>query len=372
MRAFLLLLLAVPASLAAQVRQLRAVPDETFDASAVELSSPPGIRVNGKLQVFVADRDGKRMLRLSPDGRQADVVVREGAGPGEARGFIGLSWKGDTLWFFDNWQSRFTLLDQGGTFIRTLHTNDRCVAFSSFLMWDGCLEYLQNASAPPGAARASAPMPVVLTSEQKRRSDTLGVMRRERTTMVFTRADGMMYSVQPFGDDATISPVLNGTAALELRRAAATSARTDSVQLRLWTQPRGWGPWSVVRYEPRPLEPRAIDSTITAMADGMKKYSPWVTRDSLEARIYRPRFYPPAPQIMSTSSGTIWVRLDHAKVPAGSRSWLVFDDRLVEQARITIPAAFHPLDARDDLAWGYTLDEDDVPLLSRYRIVPAR
>jgi hypothetical protein len=370
-RLSLLLLSCCAPALGAQAKHLRAVPDATFDATAVELSSPPGIRVNAQLQVFVTDRDGKRMLRLSPDGQQADVVVREGAGPGEGRGFIGPSWKGDTLYFFDNWQSRFTLLDQGGTFLKTLLMSERCSSIGTALMGDGCLEYVQNPGRSAAGPDLNAPMPVILTSAQKQRTDTLGMMSREHTLMIFRQSNGMMYATQPFSDDATISPALNGTVALELKRAAATSARPDSIQLRLWTRSGGWGRWSVVRYEPRPLEKRVIDSAITAQADGYKKHAPWVTRDSLAAKIYRPRFYPPAPQIMSTSDGTIWIRLVHAKVPAGTTSWAMFDERLTERARVSLPAAFRPLDARADYVWGYVLDEDDVPIVVRYRLIPA-
>jgi hypothetical protein len=325
------------------------------------------LRVDRQNRVYVGDRSAVTISRLSPDGREVELLVRRGGGPGEAESFVGMGWRGDTLWFYDNRLVRFTLLDPSGKFIRTIPHNERCTTTipTALMAADGCLESLQLRSPP------EKPFPVIVVSQGKQRVDTLGFQSYAHTTMIFTPKDGMFMTTQPFSDDALINPAPDGRGVLEVQRSAASSAQKDSIRLRRWDRGTGWGAWRGIAYEPVPLPERVIDSVLAVQAEQFKKFAGWVTLDSLQRRVYRPRFYPPAPVVLSTTDGSLWVKLITTQSKPGTVIWVVLDGALREQARLSAPAGLRILDARGDYCWGFLLDDDDVPHIVRYKLVPA-
>lgn len=366
--AFLLLLIAC--ALHAQTRY-RAVLDPTFDASSFELASPPQLRADASNRLYLADRGRATLFRLSADGRTSESLMREGAGPGEARGFSGMGWKGDTLWLYDNRLTRFTFLTPSGQFVRTNLYSDLCTTTLpwSLLAAGGCLEgvYTRNPYANAGDPIPGVPM--IVTWGGKHPVDTIGLFSYEHSSMQFDRKNGKAFVPQPFGDDVIYGPTTGGTAVLEVRRRAAQSARPDSIMIRQWLAGRGWQQWHPVGYLPRSLTGQAVDSAIDVMFNRLDAGLQWITRDSLERKAYRPGFVPPVSGYLSTIENTVWIRLENASDLTGTSGWIVLDNDLMEKARVKAPSELHLLDARDGYCWGYVLDEDDVPHIHRYKLV---
>jgi hypothetical protein len=212
------------------------------------------------------------------------------------------------------------------------------------------------------------PVPIIVTSRQ-RAADTIGAMVYTHSSMQFDGNNRKSFLSQPFPDDVIFGPMARSTQIFEVRRPAATAERTDSVVLRLWSAESGWSDWKSISYLPRRLASSSIDSALVRLAGRMAGQQGWITLDSLRAKVYRPRFVPPVTQAVTTGEGRLWLRMEDARVAQGRVQWVVVDQALEEIARIDAPSDLRVSDARGGYAWGYVLDEDDVPHILRYKLV---
>ena len=80
-----------------------------------------GLTADGTGNLYVLDRQGKRVLKYAPDGQHLATFGREGEGPGELSQPISLAvGPGDTVWVSDFSNTRFTGYPQDGGDPRTI------------------------------------------------------------------------------------------------------------------------------------------------------------------------------------------------------------------------------------------------------------
>lgn len=85
------------------------------DAYQFNQVNPGGLASDAAGNLYVLDRQGKRVLKYGPDGEHLATYGREGEGPGEISQPMGLTvGPGDTLWISDFSNTRMTGLPQGG------------------------------------------------------------------------------------------------------------------------------------------------------------------------------------------------------------------------------------------------------------------
>jgi hypothetical protein len=116
--------------------------------------------------------------------------------------------------------------------------------------------------------------------------------------------------------------------------------------------------------------------------------NPFAPDDALRARwraaahadLTLPEFFPPVRSILAGADGTTWLLREFR--PDRADLWEIYDGAgrlagsvLVSEGRFTTPMAYMPhmqiLRATGDEVWGLTVDELDVPILRRYRVVPG-
>lgn len=369
--AALLLVVAPPAS--AQTAQYRAILDSSFAAPDLELSWLQTLQVDRRLRVYVPDETTPILYRLSPDGRTAEQLVRHGEGPGEAKSIRSLGWFGDTLWLSDNRLSRTTFLAPDDAVARTEGIRERCTRSSAtILIAGGCLEF---ANPRPYNAKANDPTPpaaVLVTSGRGAKADTIGSLTYTHLSMQFDRPDAMAVVPQQFPDDPVYFADRSGTSVLRILRGAASSSRLDSTVIERWSAGKGWHQRQRISYRPRALEGRVFDSTLAVLGGRLARGRHWVTLDSVKRKSYHPPFYPPVPDAISMSDGTVWLHIVEETGPGSGTSaqWLILDLNLRPIRKVTAPLELRVLDARDTLVWGAITDQDDVPHVVRYRLVP--
>jgi hypothetical protein len=115
---------------------------------------------------------------------------------------------------------------------------------------------------------------------------------------------------------------------------------------------------------------------------------PFVPDEALRARwradaredLTLPEFFPPVRSILSGADGMIWLLREFR--PDRADLWEIYDGAgrltgsvLVSEGRVTTPMSYWPhmqiLRATRDEVWGLTVDDLDVPILHRFRVVPG-
>lgn len=374
-----LLALAFARPAMTQIPSYHAIRDSDFKAPDLRLSWLRGLLVDRKHRVYVPDEAATVLYRLSENGQQSEVIAKEGAGPGEAKSLSTIAWLGDTLVILDNYLGRLTFLNPEGKLLRTENIRDRCVGLNpSAVLEDGrCFESLWKGR-PPGAKGPPPPNPYVVGRHQPRQVDTIYQLSVEHSAMQFDRPNSAMFYSQPFSDVASILAAHGGGSIVVVERQAALSSRTDSLRLRRWVSGRGWAPDKYLRYTPLPLTTRMIDSALTGIIQNRGKAGrtdPFaLTVDSLRAKVYRPAYQPPVAQAIALRDGSVWLSLragGEFQSSRGMNAWVVLDPGFTVKRTIQIPAGLRVSAVDGEVLWGAEIDEDDVPQIVRYRIVPG-
>jgi hypothetical protein len=113
----------------------------------------------------------------------------------------------------------------------------------------------------------------------------------------------------------------------------------------------------------RRVTPAEADSLITASAPTVRR-----PRDARSAEEYRqkarvPTTYPAFAAFMPSTDGVLWLT-EYARPDTR----LVVDHTGKPLMRVRLPTGFRVLAVSRTHVWGYTLDADDLPIISRYRV----
>ncbi|MBK8002986.1 MAG: hypothetical protein IPK12_03340 [Gemmatimonadetes bacterium] len=336
---------------------------------ALELTSIRSILLLPGGDLLLTDYGTAEVLHLDARGKRLDPLARAGSGPGEARAVSGLGWRGDTLWAADPALNRLSFYSRALRFLRSEVVSERCGPGGYTLLEDGrCLVFV-NPPSLPGPLQPGA-WPIVLRGRGDRPGvwveETLATYRVERTQIKFNPRDGLSFYSQPFNDQPLVPRSPAGRYVAVVAREATPEPRTVTVTVRdLRT---GATRRLAVPVQPRPLSARSVDSALAVLI-GQPHGPPWL-RDSLVAKLYRPRFKAPVQGAALEDDGTLWLRLavaDGDSVAVYHR----YDPSGALRQRVAVPLRVSVRGVDAGRVIGTSLDADEVPVLVRY-LVPAR
>jgi len=102
-------------------------------------------------RIYVFDGQAKELRMFDADGTHSRTVGREGAGPGEFKGVIGMAWGADgNLWIVDPSNNRVSLIDTAGTYVGSHWV----LGSISMYPWPGTIDtagYFYNYAPPPSS-----------------------------------------------------------------------------------------------------------------------------------------------------------------------------------------------------------------------------
>ncbi len=220
---------------------LRLQPDEQ---SPGELLQPTGIAVDGWGRIYVVERKPASIKVYDSAGSFVRTIGREGSGPGEFRvAFIAV--RGSHLAIQDPLQSRTSLFDTSGTFIRSW--NSSCCYWDDIIIDSSSIVYVPSMYTPDSGAkhRGTAHRRFGIDGTS---IDTVFVPRREggEKSWVFSRggagsrSHAMMSTGIPFGPRVVkaLHPdggfVIGWTGEYRIRR-SRTGEDTTMIITRPWT-----------------------------------------------------------------------------------------------------------------------------------------
>jgi hypothetical protein len=368
-------------------RRTLARPDTTLalaDSVQALLSFVMDLRVAPDLSFYLTDRQLPFVLHLDRTGRLIRTLGRAGTGPGEFQRPAMLGWQGDSLWVYDLGLRRLTLFDtaRAGHSTVSLLYPARPVSTSGRPYLGGSL--LPMAMLPEGGLIVWQPVPpegsglpaearVFQVSREGEVLDTLARLPAGHSRLSFVFRDGAIHLVQPFRDDPEVDVSPDGRWLVRADRPAPARAGSAMFTVMLVERGRGLAYRREWRYTPLPLS----DDTVEAYLRGTLAFDPGpghvrlpLTRDSLERKLYRPRFFPPVGEIRVGRDGTVWFRFTDASarglVRRGQAQWVALSPRGLEMHRLVLPDRFrvHEVDRRS--IWGVEYDRDEVPTVRRF------
>jgi hypothetical protein len=330
--------------------------------------------------VFVAQRQDAHLRVFDFDGRFIRAIGRRGDGPGEFRRPFAVGVLGDTIWTAD--------YRQEGWF--------------HFFTLDG--EPIRSERMPPleppyiGAAGADRPVPgggalrgsTVVASEHP---DVLDY------PIFRTAADGALAATLPGWGMAVAPLIIHYEVSLARRSVPQTTIAIPPFSVAAWTD---FAPdhRSIVRVDHTaggaggvielrvtrigiegdtlaattlPLPPRPIPTHVRdSLFDRDVRRLAGELRDEGRARrelgaLRVPDSYPPVRGVVVGHDLRVWLQLEGEN----ETRWLVLDPELRPLAFADVPPGMQRLLPAGEDLWGIILDENDVPRIFRYRVVPA-
>ena len=191
--------------------------------------------------------------------------------------------------------------------------------------------------------------------------------------------DAAMFMPQPYTD--TPMPIIHraGHALYMINRDFPASGRQSSFRV---TKISFDGDTIFDRrfqYEPKPITDEQFDKVVDRFVDNVTSGSgprPAFINDREEARravlkvITRPRFQAPISGAHAAADGTLWLQREDDG--AAQRLWQVMDPQGRFIGAVRIPRDQRVQYATRQEMWVAALDELDVPLLIKYRVVTGR
>lgn len=383
----LLLVVLLAESAHAQPAATRARLDLRVGSSSgesLELTEVAAMVVGRDGTMFVAQGQDRQVLVIASDGRVLQRLGRRGQGPGEFEGVSRLGLLGDTLWVNDRRQGRFTLFSQAGVLLSTFptpsHMSGRSPVHASVLLQEGQVLGWGSLSSDDMMRHEDRVVPAMLTTRSGDQWRMLALLPSSPQTLALSRErhgiSGLVSSTpleMALSDSPLLRPSPDGNGALLVVRSAAERdapasyrlARYDALGNLRWTRD--------VPYRPRRVSRSEADSLLEPLAATLRegpfaRHFPSLTAARRAARdgVRRPAFYPPVNDAVLGRDGTIWVRSNTPPV-SGEVPWHVFTADGRPNGAVLLPADRKVLQAEQSTVWGVRRDEDDVPLIERYR-----
>lgn len=361
-----------------------AEPDAGFaapDSVDAELSYVTGMAVDADGSIFVADLRLPHVLHLDSLGRVRRILGRAGGGPGEFVSPLLLGFYRDSLWVFDPGALRMTFFPRRGKGVGTLPLDalrsrgagERVARVHSgaplAMQPDGRLLMLENVAASDNPADGYGKALVLSADRTLLVRDTLAALANVHSVCVFAWRDGESHVNQPFSDDPLYAGSSDGQRFATVTRTAATSGGDQRFTVTMVSLKDHRTVTREIRYRPRPLPSRVVDSAIAALGQGLLgNLSSPVTLDSLRRRLFQPAYYPPVTRLRLARDGTIWMSVRFADSPAGVTEWMVLSSHGFELRRVTTPGNFLLFEADRDVLWGVNLLADETMEVARLRV----
>jgi hypothetical protein len=365
-------------------------PDPGFavpDSVLVELTWVTALARGQDGSLFLTDQRFPALFHLAPDGRLLRILGRRGGGPGEFTSIARMGVVGDSVWALDMGWRRLTLFPVAGQGVATIPLQE--------LAGRGCTGELSSGRlcVPLGFADRNTmylgehviAVPGRVTPNdhgmlfRARRADfavvdTVFEYPLRRAPMTFRFRDAAAQLNQPFTDDPLAVHASNGRYVALVERLAATAPGRTEFSVTLADGQGRELYHAAIPYRPAPLEGRTVDSAIARILDvGAEQRIPSpLTRDSLLAKLYRPRFHPPVRQAVVGQDGTVWVQVVEAGQAPGRAEWRGLGPGGDELARVTTPPTFRLLEATLTQLWGVEGEWGDVPRVVRYQVRAER
>lgn len=326
-------------------------------------------------EVFVLPADLPEIRVFGDDGRHRRTIGRRGAGPGEFDAVTAIGLVGDTLWTLDANLRRVTRFRADGELLTMarLETMSPDVGrpgrsyffYPMAVLPDGALLGFGGTTGRAIAAGEVTALPLLRVPTSARAADTLGWVPVGNEHLILRSIGGTMYRAQPFSDGPLTAYAPSTEQVLVVERYAArdegrASARVTALGM------QGDTMWSTtLPYRPRRLEPRAVDSVRAHLTRELaSRYS----AGEIARSLFVPSFWPPITDVLAGADRSVWLRWE-------SPERITHFTRLTADGRAALevdaPAGVQLLWADASVVWGQMLDDDDVPTLVRFRLVPS-
>jgi hypothetical protein len=350
------------------VAEVRIGDDES--GPAFEFTELSQILVAGDA-VYVAQTGLQEIRVFDSRGRHLQTIGRRGGGPGEFDGLQSIGFVGDTLWAIDTHLRRVTLFSATGKLLMTLPfesvSEKRGVDGNFFftypvaLLRDGSALGFGGTTGVAIAAGRVTKTPILRMTRTGKTLDTLGWVPIGNTNMILRSTNGTAYRTQPFSDApiTAYSPVSQRI--FVVNRKAATSAAPSSFLVTA-LQTNGDTLWSKgYAYTPERMDGRLADSVRDSMH---RAYGTRFPRQQIDDALFVPAYSPPVSAALAGEDGTLWLR----GVDASATEYTVIGADGTVVARAVTSRRVHLKWAAGRTAWGEELDNNDVPILVRYRV----
>jgi hypothetical protein len=424
------LLTALLGAASASAQSVCATPgrlEETFRMGSVDgpdaLSMVRALELDAAGNIYLSQNWVPAITVFDPGGRPLRTIGGGGQGPGEF-GFSpgALGWKGDTLWALEPIGAGTHLFGPDGREVarvkfRTPFPAEASNFDAGVLLADGSVLGARFASSQltgsMDAMYVERRWPILRFSRDGRILDTIATVAW--TSPRYVRHEYDTGSGRPFVNhirhplqdyvafnnptDLPFAVTADGAAVIFVDEPPPVARRRFS-PLRVVDRLRATrGTFTLLKigidgdtifarsiaYERKPITPADDERVRAGFAD-------WIAmmgerddatrarnREAARAGITLPEFFPPVRKIVAGHDGTVWLLREFR--PDGGDPWEIYDSSgrltgsvLVSEGRFApmpLWPRMHLLRATRDEAWGLTLNDLDVPILHRYRVVPG-
>lgn len=320
--------------------------------------------------VYVTQSDDPVVRAYNSRGEFLQRIGRGGSGPGEISGSVfraGIA--GDTLWVIDD-AIRISYFSLSGDFLDVVNVpakaaerNDESGLFTAqpqvLTKGRGALGWGIFGAAELFAGQIPS-FPLLRMTREGQTVDTIAWIPTRNYGLKFSRGP---YRSQPFSDEPlyAFSPlgdricVVDGVAAERSEGAHYSVTVIADAGDTLWSRE--------MSYVPRQIDAGVIDSVRNYLRAASARWG--VSSWEVDQALFVPKFWPPVADVFMGVDGSVWIRSDEKEEPV---TYTVIDSAGEQIRTIEVARSVTLKWASADAAWGVELDEDDVPVIVRYRI----
>lgn len=313
---------------------------------------PAALEVDALGRLYVLDAQAAQVRVFAAEGRHVRSFGRQGAGPGEFKQAMGMTFAPDgTLWVMDPGNGRFSVFDTTGALRSTVRRENGHAMFPWPGRFDRHGRLWDVTTGPDGIAGAPA---LLRLDPASGRAQTLNLPSFRPDQFSSSRGSVSLAAPVPF------APELAWTLDADGR---VWSGVTDRYRLRLH-EPAG-DTLRIVERAAAPVEVAAAER------DSVPTQLKWFTDQGGRIDLSRlPRHKPAFVSIRTDDRGWLWVR---PSLPATERNaaFDVFDPEGRYQGRVSLPLPREerfPLMIRGNHIYAVALNETGVPQVVRFRI----
>lgn len=344
-----------------------------------EFSRVRDLEVDRNGTIYVLDEDDQVIRSFSATGTRLKLIGRRGGGPGEIQGGKRLLLRRDALWVVDQENNRITGFPLAGGTPRAIRIPvvngdlSTVVDVGSKGLW-----LLARGRAVGGFSGDAVDRPVVHCDDTGGACNTLlprpNRLRDLAYTAMMERAPAgarpaRVTTRQPLSFDPLWAADGTGDGLIVVDR-RPFGEFGNAVRLRA-LDARGDTTWTrLFRHAPIPVTGVDVKLLVDSMAKPPIRFGKnrlvgdrAMIRDSL----WRPQYWPAVSALLVGIDGTIWLRQAGPPAPT-ARFWQLSASGDKVEAQVELPRGFTLVRASRTHLWGWSLDEDEVPIVQRWRV----